>query len=117
MLSTTLGGLGLFLLGLILLSDGLKAVAGVMTIGFVNAGLMTFGQAVGVIFGANIGSTSTGWIVSVIGLKVSLGAAAMPVVGVGALMRLVLRGRGAALGLALAGFGLMFSGSTRSRRA
>jgi phosphate:Na+ symporter len=145
MLSATLGGLGLFLLGLVLLSDGLKAVAGaalraalarftdrpwralltgtvlttlvqsstattVMTIGFVNAGLMTFGQAVGVIFGANIGSTSTGWIVSVIGLKVSLGAAALPVVGVGALLRIVLRGRGAALGLALAGFGLMFLG-------
>lgn len=145
MLSATLGGLGLFLLGLVLLSDGLKAVAGtalraalarftdrpwralltglaltaavqsstattVMTIGFVNAGLMTFGQAVGVIFGANIGSTSTGWIVSVIGLKVSLGKAALPVVAVGALLRLVLRGRGAALGLALAGFGLMFLG-------
>jgi phosphate:Na+ symporter len=145
MLSQTLGGLGLFLLGLVLLSDGLKAVAGValraalarftdrpwralvtgtllttlvqsstattvMTIGFVNAGLMTFGQAVGVIFGANIGSTSTGWIVSVIGLKVSLGAAALPVVGVGALLRIVLRGRGASLGLALAGFGLMFLG-------
>lgn len=145
MLSATFGGLGLFLLGLVLLSDGLKVVAGaalrsalarftdrpwralvtgtllttlvqsstattVMTIGFVNAGLMTFGQAVGVIFGANIGSTSTGWIVSAVGLKVSLGAAALPVVGVGALMRLVLRGRGAALGLALAGFGLMFLG-------
>ena len=145
MLSATLGGLGLFLLGLVLLSDGLKVVAGValraalsrftdrpwralvtgallttmvqsstattvMTIGFVNAGLMTFGQAVGVIFGANIGSTSTGWIVSAIGLKLSLGAAALPVVGVGALLRLLLRGRGAAAGMALAGFGLMFLG-------
>lgn len=145
MISSALGGLGLFLLGLILLTDGLKTVAGaalraalarftdrpwralltgtvlttlvqsstattVMTIGFVSAGLMTFSQSVGVIFGANIGSTSTGWIVSVIGLKVSMGAMALPVIGVGALLRLLLKGRGAALGTTLAGFGLMFLG-------
>ncbi len=145
MISSALGGLGLFLLGLILLTDGLKTAAGaalraalarftdrpwkalvtgaalttavqsstattVMTIGFVSAGLMTFTQSVGVIFGANIGSTSTGWIVSIIGLKVSMGAMALPVIGVGALLRLLLKGRGAALGTTLAGFGLMFLG-------
>lgn len=145
MISAALGGLGLFLLGLLLLTDGLKTVAGaalraalarftdrpwralvtgtvlttavqsstattVMTIGFVSAGLMTFGQSVGVIFGANIGSTSTGWLVSMLGLKVSMGAVALPVIGVGALLRLLLHGRGAALGTTLAGFGLMFLG-------
>lgn len=145
MISSALGGLGLFLLGLILLTEGLKSVAGealraalarctgrpglalvtgavlttavqsstattMMTIGFVSAGLMTFTQSVGVIFGANVGSTSTGWIVSVIGLKVSMGAIALPVIGVGALLRLLLRRRGAALGTLLAGFGLMFLG-------
>ncbi|MFP5380275.1 MAG: Na/Pi cotransporter family protein, partial [Vicinamibacteria bacterium] len=145
MISSALGGLGLFLLGMILLTDGLKAVAGealrtalarftgrpgsalvtgalltalvqsstattVMTIGFVSAGLMTFTQAVGVIFGANIGTTSTAWIVSVIGFKVSMSAVALPCIGVGALLRLLRRGRAAALGTTVAGFGLMFLG-------
>jgi phosphate:Na+ symporter len=144
-IATTLGGVGLFLLGMILMTDGLKAVAGdalrkvlgrfvsgplsalfsgatvtalvqsssattLTTIGFVSAGLLTFPQAVGVIFGSNLGTTSTGWLVSLLGLKVNVGAVALPLVGVGALMRLLTRERMAALGLALAGFGLIFVG-------
>lgn len=142
---TALGGLGLFLLGMLLLTDGVKALAGralksvltrfvrgpvtalatgagltaliqsssattLTTIGFVSAGLITFRQAVGVVFGANIGTTSTGWLVSVLGFKVSLGAVALPMVFVGAMLRLVGRGRVAHAGLALAGFGLLFFG-------
>lgn len=145
MISGVLGGIGLFLLGMILLTDGLKALAGealrstlmrftggpvrgmmsgagatailqsssatvLMTIGFVSAGLLTFPQAIGVILGASVGTTSTGWIVSLVGLKLSLGTIALPVVGVGALLRLLGRGRIAAGGLALAGFGLIFVG-------
>ena len=140
-----LGGVGIFLTGMILLTDGLKAAAGdslrsglqrfartparglasgtaitalvqsssattLTTIGFVSAGLLTFPQAVGVIFGANLGTTSTGWIVSVLGLRVSVGAMALPVVGAGALMRLLGRGRVAHGGMALVGFGLIFVG-------
>jgi phosphate:Na+ symporter len=140
-----LGGIGLFLLGMVLLTDGLKTVAGnalrqvlarfvagpwsavasgafitalvqsssattLTTIGFVSAGLITFPQAVGVVFGANIGTTSTAWLVSMLGLKFSISVVAMPAVGVGALMRLLGRDRTAALGLALAGFGLIFVG-------
>jgi phosphate:Na+ symporter len=140
-----LGGLGLFLLGMLLLTDGLKAAAGdalkrilmrftgrpfsafvsgvtitamvqsssattLATIGFVSAGLLTFTQAVGIVIGGSVGTTTTGWLVSLLGLKLSIGQLAMPLVGVGALMRLVLKGRRASLGLALAGFGLIFVG-------
>ena len=139
------GGIGLFLLGMVLLTDGLKAFAGdalrrwlirftgtparafasgalvtamvqsssattVTVIGFVSAGLLTFPQAVGVVFGASLGTTGTGWIVSVLGLKVSGGFYALPLVGLGAFLKLLAHGRGRSLGLALAGFGLLFIG-------
>jgi phosphate:Na+ symporter len=142
---TLVGGIGIFLVGMILLSEGLKAAAGgalrsilqrfarsparavlsgagvtalvqsssattLTTIGFVSAGLLTFPQAVGLIFGANLGTTSTGWLVAVLGFKVNVGAVALPVVGVGAILRLLGKGRWAHGGLALAGFGLIFVG-------
>lgn len=145
MIATILGGVGLFLLGMVLLTDGLKAVAGsalrgvlarftggtlrallsgagitalvqsssatvLTTIGFVSAGLLTLRQAIGVILGANVGTTSTGWIVSLLGLKLSISAYTFPLIGIGALLRLLTRGRPAAAGLALAGFGLIFVG-------
>jgi phosphate:Na+ symporter len=145
MIVMILGGIGLFLLGMVLLTDGLKAAAGaalrtvlarftggtvravasgagltalvqsssatvLTTIGFVSAGLLTLRQAVGVIFGANVGTTSTGWLVSLLGLKLSIAAWALPLVGIGALMRLLARQRVAAAGFALAGFGLIFVG-------
>lgn len=145
MTASLLGGLGLFLLGMVLLTDGLKALAGealrgiltrfvsgpatgvawgalvtalvqsstattLATVGFVSAGLLTFPQAVGVIFGANLGTTSTGWIVSQLGFKVSLGAVSPPLVLLGVVLRLLSRGRTAHAGTALAGFGLLFIG-------
>lgn len=82
----------------------------VATIGFVSAGMLTFPQALGVVMGANLGTTSTGWIVALLGLKLSIGAIALPLVGVGALVRLLASRRRAQLGLALAGFGLIFVG-------
>lgn len=145
MIGTVFGGIGLFLLGMMLMTEGLKAAAGdalqrvlsrltggvasafasgvvttalvqsssatvVMTIGFVSAGLLTFTQAVGVVIGANLGTTSTGWIVSLLGFKVSVGVFALPMVGAGALLRLLGRGRWAAVGTAVAGFGVIFVG-------
>jgi len=145
MIFQLLGGLGLFLLGMALLTDGLRSFAGsalrdalmrftgtpakaftsgavvtlmvqsssattVTLIGFVSAGLLTFPQAIGVVMGASLGTTGTGWIVSVLGLKVSLGFYALPLVGIGALTHLLARGRWRPLGLALAGFGLIFVG-------
>lgn len=145
MIAGILGGIGLFLLGMVLMTDGLKAVAGeslrdvlarftggpvmavlagvtitlvvqsssatvLMTIGFVSAGLLTFAQSVGVIFGANLGTTSIGWLVALLGLRFSISAVALPLVGIGALARLLTRGRTASMGMVLAGFGLIFVG-------
>ncbi|HMO48676.1 MAG TPA: Na/Pi symporter [Rubrivivax sp.] len=139
------GGLGLFLVGMMLMSQGLVGFAGgalqralvrftgspfrafasgalitalvqsstattVTLIGFVSAGLIGSSQAVGVLLGASLGNTGTGWIVAGLGLRVSLGYYTMPLIGIGAFLRLLGKGRIAELGLALAGFGLMFSG-------
>lgn len=144
-LATVAGGIGLFLLGMILMTDGLKALAGdalrrmlerftgrrlsavatgvgvtaivqsssattLATIGFVSAGLLSFNNAIGVIIGANLGTTTTGWIVSLLGLKFSIGTFAMPLVGIGALLRLLGRDRVAQGGSVMAGFGLIFVG-------
>jgi phosphate:Na+ symporter len=145
-LGTMAGGLGLFLLGMGLMTDGLKLAAGpalrrilvgatrtrghalgsgllvtalvqsssavtVATIGFVNAGLLALGPALWVLFGANVGTTMTGWIVALVGLKVEVEALAMPLAGLGALLRLTGEGRrSGAVGTAVAGFGLLFIG-------
>ena len=50
----------------------------VMVVSFVNAGLMTLGQSIGVIMGANIGTTVTAWIISAVGFKVNIAAFAIP---------------------------------------
>ncbi len=140
-----MGGIGLFLVGMMLLSNGLVAFGGaslkralvrftgtpftafvsgtlvtavaqsstattVTLIGFVSAGLITFSQAIGVVIGASLGNTATGWIVAGLGLKVNLGFYTLPLIGLGAMLKLMTRGRWAELGLAVAGFGLMFLG-------
>lgn len=145
MIATTLGGVGLFLIGMLLVTDSLKTLAGdalrrvllrftggnfkallsgagitaliqsssattVATIGFVGAGLITFQQAIGIVYGANLGTTVTGWLVALLGLKFSVTQVALPIVGVGALLRLFARGRAAHVGMALAGFGIIFVG-------
>jgi phosphate:Na+ symporter len=149
-MSTTisiLGGVGLFLLGMTVMTDGLKALAGsalrtvlakaaatpmrgafwgaiatllvqsssattMTTIGLVSAGLLTFPQGLGLVFGANVGTTGTGWLVALIGVRVSLTAAALPMIFVGALVKLLGRGRLSGCGAALAGFGLVLFGLT-----
>jgi phosphate:Na+ symporter len=80
------------------------------TIGFVGAGLMTFPQALGVIFGANVGTTVTGWMVAILGLKLDLGAISLPMLLVAALAATLAPGRMAQAGRALAGFSLVFLG-------
>jgi phosphate:Na+ symporter len=83
----------------------------VATIGFVNAGMLTLRQALGVIFGCNVGTTMTGWLVSLVGFGVDIEAFALPMVAVGVTLRLTLPGkRRQGLGDALAGFGLFFLG-------
>jgi phosphate:Na+ symporter len=82
------------------------------TIGLVSAGLLTFPQGLSLVFGANIGTTGTGWLVALLGVRVSLTAAALPIVFVGALLKLVGRGRWAGAGGAIAGFALILVGLT-----
>src|SRR6516165_7534748 len=149
-MSTTIsiiGGVGLFLLGMTVMTAGLKGLAGsglrtvlsnaaatplrgafwggvatllvqsssattMTTIGLVSAGLLTFPQGLGLVFGANVGTTGTGWLVALIGVRVSLTAAALPMIFVGALLKLLGGGRVSAAGAAFAGFGLVLFGLT-----
>lgn len=83
----------------------------VAVIGFVNAGILTLQQAVGVVLGANIGTTMTGWLVSLTGVGLPADRLAMPVLAAGVILRLAsASGRWHGLGNALAGFGLFFLG-------
>lgn len=82
----------------------------VMTIGFVSAGVLSFPQTIGVIAGASIGSTVGGWVITLMGLKLGLGTAAMPVLAVAALVALVSHGRAARLARLVAGLALLFIG-------
>lgn len=82
----------------------------VMVVSFVNAGLLTLKQSVGVIFGANIGTTITAWIVSLFGFKFSISAFAVPMFGVGFLLVSYKKIRKESIGEALMGFGLLFLG-------
>lgn len=146
MIGSLLGGIGLFLLGMSLMTEGMQKAAGpalermlanatrtrwrglasgilvtslvqsssavtVAAIGFVNAGLLTLGQALWVLFGANVGTTMTGWLVALAGLGFKIETAALPLIGAGMLLHLTGQGRrrGAA-GMTLAGFGILFLG-------
>ena len=145
-LGNCIGGIGLFLLGMQLMTDGLKIAAGktlrtilerstatplrgilsgvfitslvqsssavtVATIGFVNAGLMDLLQAITVIYGSNIGTTMTGWLVSLVGFKFDIKIFALPLIGLGMFLRLTKgNGRSGAVGETLAGFGVFFLG-------
>lgn len=139
------GGVGIFLIGMHLMTEGLTHASGerlramlnyatrhrlsafgvgalltalvqsssattLATIGFVSAGLLSFSASLGVILGANVGTTSTAWIVSMIGFKVKASAFAMPMIATGALLKLFSRGKYTDLGMAIAGFGLVFVG-------
>jgi phosphate:Na+ symporter len=81
----------------------------VMVVSFVNAGLLTLKQAIGVIMGANIGTTVTAWIVSLIGFSLNLSALALPAVGIGFILGII-KWKHRDLGEAVLGFGLLFLG-------
>ena len=141
LVSQLIGGLGIFLLGMKHMSDGMQAVAGsslrrlisavtgnrltativgtivtcivqsssvttVMVVGFVNSGVMQLTQAVGVIMGANIGTTITGWI-----LALSIDKYGLPMLGAAAFAYLFTRGdRFRYWALTLMGIGMVFFG-------
>ncbi len=136
-----LGGLGIFLLGMKYMSEGLQAVSGerlrkiistvtdnrltavvvgltvtciiqsssittVMVVGLVNSAMMTLTQAIGVILGANIGTTITGWI-----LTLNVGKYGLPLLGISAFLFLFSRNeRVRYTGMALMGIGMIFFG-------
>jgi phosphate:Na+ symporter len=82
-----------------------SSITTVMTIGFVNSGLMTLTQAVGVIMGANIGTTITGWI-----LVLQIGKYGLPILGIAVFVHLFARSdRWRYWGLAVMGIGMVFS--------
>jgi phosphate:Na+ symporter len=135
------GGLGVFLLGMKYMSEGMQAVAGanlrkmisavttnrfmatgvgafvtcvvqsssittVLVVGSVNSGVMTLSQAIGVIMGANIGTTITGWI-----LVLKIGKYGLPLLGLMALIYLFVKGdRVRFWALSLMGVGMIFFG-------
>ena len=145
MIFGTVGGLGLFLFGMGLMSDGLKKVAGqklrsllesltkhrvigvlvgavttcliqsssattVMTVGFVNAGLLTLKQALSVVLGANIGTTITAFLISVLAVF-KITNYALPIVGVGFLINVLGKTqRARSIGQVMIGFGVLFLG-------
>ena len=139
--SQVVGGLGVFLLGMKHMSEGLQAVSGdrlrkmistvtnnrfmgvivgllvtclvqsssvttVMVVGFVNSGIMSLMQAIGVIFGANIGTTITGWI-----LVLKIGKYGLPILGIAAFFFLFSKTeRLRYIGMAVMGVGMVFFG-------
>lgn len=82
----------------------------VMTVGFVNAGLLTVLQSVGIVMGANIGTTVTGWLVSLLGFKIKIAAFALPAIAVGFFARFLKREKLTHWGEVLVGFGFLFLG-------
>lgn len=141
-----MGGLGIILLGMDLLTQGLKRASGpslralitratesrrrafltgigvtalvqsssavaLATLGFVSAGLMSLGQALPLVFGSNIGTTLTAWLVAVLGFKLQLTEFMLPMIGLGVALKLFAgRHNLSHYGLALAGLGLFFFG-------
>ncbi len=81
----------------------------VLVVSFVNAGLLTLIQAIGVIMGANLGTTTTAWIVALIG-KFSVSKIALPMIGIGLPAFFAGKGKVRNWGEASIGFGLVFLG-------
>lgn len=140
-----IGGMGLFLFGMKIMSDSLKKVAGerlkntleiltkrpilglligalvtclvqsssattVMTVGFVNAGLLTLRQAISIILGANIGTTITAWLISFFALF-KITNYALPAIGIGFLLTVLGKTNKTKMwGQFILGFGLLFTG-------
>lgn len=139
--SQVVGGLGVFLLGMKFMSEGLQAVSGdrlrkmisamtsnrimgvivglivtclvqsssvttVMAVGFVNSGIMTLMQAIGVILGANIGTTITGWI-----LVLHIGKYGLPILGISSFFFLFSKkDKLRYVGMTIMGIGMVFFG-------
>ena len=142
---TLLGALGMFLIGMNMMSSGLQKAAGerlrgflsamtsnpfkgvltglgitsviqsssattVMVVSFVNAGLLTLTQAIGVIMGANIGTTVTAWLVAWLGFKADISILAVPMMLFGFLFSNSKKDQRKNIGELIIGFSLLFLG-------
>jgi phosphate:Na+ symporter len=84
----------------------------VMVVSFVNAGLLSLAQAIGVIMGANIGTTVTAWIVSLLGFKADISILSIPLIALGFILTMSKRQRRKNMGEMVIGFALLFLGLT-----
>ncbi len=82
----------------------------VMVVSFVNAGLMTLAQSIGVIMGANIGTTVTAWIISAVGFKVDIAAFSIPLLAIGMPLVFSEKGNRKSFGEFIFGFSFLFMG-------
>ena len=93
------------LLTMIIQSSGATTV---MVVSFVNAGLISLGQSISVIFGANIGTTITAWIVALFGFNFKISAFAIPLFGLGYILTIIKKWNHQGIGQAVMGFGMLF---------
>ena len=140
-----LGGLGVFLFGMKLMSESLQKASSsnirnilatmtknrfrgvlsgtlitsliqtssgttVMVVSLVNAGLLTLSESISIIMGANIGTTFTAWIVSILGFKFKIAAFALPAIAIGAVLYFIKGKKNKIWAEVLIGFGLLFLG-------
>ena len=89
----------------------------VMVVSFVNAGLMTLAQSIGVIMGANIGTTVTAWIISAVGFKVNIAAFAIPLLACGLPLIFSSKSNRKSLGEFIFGFSFLFMGLSYLQQA
>ena len=82
----------------------------VMVVSFVNAGLMTLGQSMAVIMGANVGTTFTAWIIALFGFKVNISAFMLPLIGLGVVLLFMNKSKLKSIGELLVGFAFLFMG-------
>ncbi|PLX04055.1 MAG: Na/Pi cotransporter [Marinilabiliales bacterium] len=82
----------------------------VMLVSFVNAGLITLLESIGVIMGANIGTTVTAWIISLLGFKVSISALSLPIIGLGFPLVFSKKNKRKSWGEFMVGFAIIFMG-------
>ena len=82
----------------------------VMVVSFVNAGLLTLSQSIGVIMGANIGTTVTAWIISALGFKVDIAAFALPLLAFGIPLLFSQKSHRKSIGEFIFGFSFLFMG-------
>ena len=87
----------------------------VLTVSFVNAGLLTLSQAIPVIMGANIGTTATAWIMSVFGFQFNMSSVVWPFFGLGIALSYTKKNSTKSIGEFVFGFAFMFLGLTTLR--